>query len=136
MPATSTLSVTQSTTTASIALSLVGTGWMGQLISMRGAIDMQKTLDSAEEANAFADDIRAQLLDKGEVAAVPGRNYRAYFGDFQTVMDVRMVYSTDTFEPYATGLFGSCERNTTTREEIADFRNEDSYRCFINDEED
>ena len=121
---------------ASLTLLVVGSGWMNQTISMQRSVELLRPLESAAEANDFADAIRAELLKRPQVEPIDGLLLEAIdFGDFAAVTDVRLTYTTREYRDYEFGFFGSQDQIITTSEQIADFRNDDSFGV-VSDEED
>lgn len=120
---------------ASLTLLVVGSGWMNQTISMQRSVELLRPLESAAEANDFADAIRAELLKRPQVDPIDGLLLEAIdFGDFASVTDVRLTYTTREYRNDQ-GFFGSQDTTIATSEEIADFRNDDSFGV-VSDEED
>lgn len=113
-----------------IAYYVVGLGWMNQTISANASRVLQRPI-GATEALDFANQQRAELLEHGKVGGVPGLSYSQDFGDFASITDVKIVYSTSA-STIIKGLLGDAAFYATTDEVLIDFIDPDN--AYINDD--
>lgn len=121
--------------TATLRLTLVGKGWMGQTISLIVGVGLLRPFNTAEEGRDTVHAIRRELLASAKIAAIPGLTYRDHaFGDFAAVTDVRIDYEVVS-SGTGMGVFGPTDTSTTAQSTALDFTDPDSEFAVNYDEE-
>lgn len=122
--------------TATLRLTLVGKGWMGQTISLIVGVGLIRPFNSAAEAREAVFSIRRELLASPKIAAIPGLTYGDHaFGDFAAVTDVRIDYQVLS-GGVGQGVFGPTDMTIMAQSTALDFTDPDSeFAVSYNDEE-
>lgn len=121
--------------TATLRLTLVGKGWMGQTISLIVGMGLIRPFNTAVEARAKVREIRRELLESRKVAVIDGLTYGDHsFGDFSAITDVRIDYQVVS-SGTGMGVFGPTDTTTTAQSTALDFTDPDSEFIVNYDEE-